>query len=64
MPPKIDLNPLASIADIDARRNFVGDAIYETIENAFGGEFAPKITGILIESANFEQLLTDAALLT
>lgn len=46
------------------RRNFVGDAIYETIENAFGQEHAPKITGILIDSANFEQLLTDAGVLT
>ena len=44
----------------DARKNFVGNAIYPFIQQRFG-DLTGKITGMLIDEklVNFTQLLTD-----
>jgi len=52
---------LATIADPNEKKQFVGNAIYPSIENAFGPLFAGKITGMLLDEnvVDFYQLLTN-----
>jgi hypothetical protein len=37
------------ITDPNERRNFVGNNVYQIIQNAFGQDHAGKITGMLID---------------
>lgn len=57
--------PQVNIAQLDAlqgddRNNFVGNNIYQTIHNSYGEEFAPTITGMLLDESavDFKILLT------
>ena len=47
----------------DDRNNFVGNNIYQTIHAAYGEEFAPTITGMLLDESavDFKLLLTQNA---
>jgi len=46
----------------DERSNFVGNTIFVLIQQAYGEEYAPRITGMLLDenAVNFKQLLTDS----
>lgn len=48
------------------RTNFVGNNIYGAIENVYGPELAPKITGMLLDESavNFKSLLTNSEYLS
>jgi len=48
------------------KSNFVGNSIYGIIQGKFGDEFAPRITGMLLDEKviDFKQLLTDAQYFT
>lgn len=43
------------------RNNFVGNNIFAAIQQAYGEENAPRITGMLLDenAVNFKQLLSD-----
>lgn len=43
------------------KSNFVGNTIYGLIQSQFGEQFAPRITGMLLDEKviDFKQLLTD-----
>lgn len=43
-------------SDIKARREQIGNGIYETVEKIIGAESAPKITGMIID-LNFLELI-------
>lgn len=45
------------------RDNFVGNSIYTPIHQVFGEEFAPRITGMLLDEQviDYRQLLSDPA---
>jgi hypothetical protein len=49
------------MASQDQRNNFVGNNIYGVVQQAYGDENAPRITGMLLDenAVNFKQLLTD-----
>lgn len=59
--PQIDVSPLDNMASQDQRNNFVGNNIYGVVQQAYGDENAPRITGMLLDenAVNFKQLLTD-----
>ena len=44
------------------RNNFVGNTIFGLIQQAYGEENAPRITGMLLDenAVDFKQLLTDS----
>jgi len=44
------------------RNNFVGNNIYAVIQQAYGEENAPRITGMLLDenAVNYKQLLGDS----
>jgi hypothetical protein len=42
--------------DRKARRDLIGNAIYETIEKLIGSEFAPKVTGMIIDLNDLEMI--------
>jgi hypothetical protein len=46
--PLIDAKPLDTLQGED-RKDFVGNNIYAIILNAYGEEFAPTITGMLLD---------------
>ena len=48
--PQIDVSPLESLQG-DERNNFVGNNIYGLIQAALGQEFAPRITGMLLDES-------------
>ena len=57
--------PQVNIAQLDElqgddRNNFVGNHIYQTIHQCYGEEFAPTITGMLLDESavDFKLLLT------
>jgi len=58
--PQLDLAQLASLSSED-KGQFVGNNIYGLIQSAYGEEFAPRITGMLLDenAVNFYQLLSD-----
>jgi hypothetical protein len=58
------VSPLETLQG-DERKNFVGNNIYGLIQ-AVLGEFAPRITGMLLDESavNFNQLLTDSQYFT
>ena len=41
-------------SDPKARRELVGNSVYETIEKIIGSEAAPKITGMIIDLSDLE----------
>lgn len=58
--------PQVNVAQLDAlqgddRNNFVGNNIYQTIHGAYGEEYAPTITGMLLDESavDFKLLLTN-----
>ena len=60
LPPTVDLTQLES-DNADVRKNYVGNTIYELINNSYGPEFAPRLTGMLLDEnvLSFKALLTD-----
>jgi len=62
----IDVSPLANLQGT-ARNEFVGNSIYGYIQQALGDEFAPRITGMLLDDnagIDFKQLLSDSSYFT
>jgi len=62
----IDISPLANLQG-QQRNEFVGNSIYGYIQSALGDEFAPRITGMLLDDnagIDFKQLLTDNSYFT
>jgi hypothetical protein len=59
--PLIDASALDTLQGED-RKDFVGNNIYAIIFNAYGEEFAPTITGMLLDetAVNYKSLLTDS----
>lgn len=41
-------------SDLKARKEMIGNAIYETVEKTIGSEAAPKITGMIIDLSDLE----------
>jgi len=66
--PNIDITPLQSLAGQSQQLSeFVGNSIYPLIQQALGDEFAPRITGMLLDEnagIDFKQLLTDNKYIT
>jgi hypothetical protein len=65
MPPQEMQLPQVDIGQLDAlqgddRNNFVGNHIYQTIHQTYGEEFAPTITGMLLDESavDYKLLLT------
>lgn len=58
--PQLDIGQLDQLQG-DARRTFVGNSIYETIQGVYGDELAPIITGTLLDEnvVDFKRLLSD-----
>lgn len=58
--PQINIEELDRLDQGDERNNFVGNNIYMPILQAFGEEFAPTITGMLLDESavDFKLLLT------
>lgn len=65
-PPQVDISILENTTDLGEKKQFVGNNIYSVIEEAFGQQFAGKITGMLLDEnvVNFHQLLTNPAYFT
>jgi hypothetical protein len=61
--PQIDINKLKELnGNPQAISEFVGNSIYGLIQQALGEEFAPRITGMLLDEnagIDFQKLLTD-----
>jgi hypothetical protein len=57
--PQVNIAQLDSLQG-DDRSNFVGNNIYQTIHQAYGEDYAPTITGMLLDeqAVDFKQLLT------
>lgn len=66
--PNIDITPLTTFAGQSQQLSeFVGNSIYPLIQQALGDEFAPRITGMLLDEnagIDFKQLLTDNKYIT
>lgn len=61
MLPQIDISPLSTLQG-GQLSEFVGNSIYGLIQQALGEEFAPRITGMLLDEnagIDFKKLLTD-----
>jgi hypothetical protein len=60
--PHVDLNQFDELQG-EEKTQFVGNAIFGSITQVYGNEFAPRLTGMLLDekAVNFKQLLTDAA---
>jgi hypothetical protein len=58
--PHVDLNYLDSLKG-EERTQFVGNTIYGLINHTYGQEFAPRLTGMLLDegAVNFSDLLTN-----
>jgi hypothetical protein len=56
--PHVDLNYLDSLSG-EERTQFVGNTIFGTITQGYGQEFAPRLTGMLLDenAVDFKQLL-------
>lgn len=59
--PPVDVSQLDSLQGQD-RNNFVGNNIYGVIQQVYGDQNAPRITGMLLDenAVNFKQLLSDS----
>jgi hypothetical protein len=44
----------SSVSDLAARRDIIGNAIYEHIERIIGPDWAPKVTGLIINLSEIE----------
>jgi hypothetical protein len=62
--PQVDLSEYHSLTDLNEKKNFIGNHIYPSIEQAFGAN-AGKITGMLLDekAVNIDNLLQDPAYL-
>jgi len=49
-------------SDQKARRDLIGNAIYEYVEKLIGVEFAPKITGMIIDLPDIDLIPTVSTL--
>lgn len=58
--PQMDLSSFDSLQGED-RSNFVGNSIYGVIQGTFGDQYAPRITGMLLDESavDFKLLLTN-----
>lgn len=58
--PPVDVDQLDKLTG-DDRNNFVGNHIYQTIHQTYGEEYAPTITGMLLDESavDFKLLLTE-----
>ena len=62
----IDITPLNNLQGT-SKNEFVGNSIYGYIQAALGDEYAPRITGMLLDDnagIDFKQLLTDSSYFT
>jgi len=62
----IDVTPLNNLQGT-AKNEFVGNSIYGYIQAALGDEYAPRITGMLLDDnagIDFKQLLSDSSYFT
>jgi len=62
----IDVTPLNTLQG-QARNEFVGNSIYGHIQAALGDEYAPRITGMLLDDnagIDFKTLLSDSSYFT
>jgi len=52
---------LSKLDDKQKRNDFVGNNIFASIQAAYGPEYAPKLTGMLLDEnvINFTQLISD-----
>ena len=55
------MNLLASLTDANQRKQQVGNAIYQIVEQKVGTNLAGKVTGMMLDEniVNFTTLLTD-----
>jgi hypothetical protein len=55
------MNEYHSLPDLDSKKQFIGNHIYPSIEQAVGQNFAGKITGMLLDekAVNIDTLLVD-----
>jgi hypothetical protein len=58
--PPLDISQLETLQGQE-RNNFVGNSIYGVIQQVYGDQNAPRITGMLLDenAVNFKQLLSD-----
>jgi len=62
----IDVTPLNTLQG-QSRNEFVGNSIYGHIQSALGDEYAPRITGMLLDDnagIDFKTLLSDSSYFT
>jgi hypothetical protein len=59
--PQVNIAALEALKSSQERNNFVGNHIYGVIQQAYGDQNAPRITGMLLDenAVNFSQLLSD-----
>lgn len=59
--PQVNIAALEALKTSQERNNFVGNHIYGIIQQAYGDQNAPRITGMLLDenAVNFSQLLSD-----
>ena len=59
--PPADLNEYNSLPDLESKKQFIGNHIYSSIEQVVGGNFAGKITGMLLDekAVSIDNLLVD-----
>ena len=64
--PIVDMDEFKQQANADARKNFVGNLIYPSIEQAFGAGLAGRITGMLLDESviDFNKLIQDTTYFT
>lgn len=58
--PPLDISQLETLQGQE-RNNFVGNSIYGVIQQVYGDQNAPRITGMLLDenAVSFKQLLSD-----
>lgn len=59
--PKVDVSALDNLKTNEEREDFVGNAIYPAVLNAFGDQEAPTITGMILDESavNYKDLLSN-----
>lgn len=63
--PQVDISQLDVLQGGD-KNNFVGNSIYGIIQAQYGDEYAPRITGMLLDenAIDFKMMLTNAQYFT
>ena len=49
--PIVDLKNLASVTDVNERKNIVGNSIYQVALQRIGETFAGKVTGMMLDES-------------